>query len=51
VRMLLKCDILKIGRHESHCLKSVDAAVFVLVVLFVFWFVRFVGWWDFGTLA
>ena len=49
MRMLLKCDFLIIGRHESHSLKSVDAAVFVLVVLFVCVFVYafcwLVGFW------
>jgi hypothetical protein len=47
VRMLLKCEVMKIGRHESRSLKSVDAAAFVLVVccVFVYVFCELVGFW------
>ena len=35
MRMLLKREVMKIGRHESHSLKSVDAAPLLLMALFV----------------
>jgi hypothetical protein len=42
--MLLKREVMKIGRHENHSLKSVDAAPFVLMAFFVvFLFMQFVG--------
>jgi len=44
VRMLLIREVMKIDQHENQSLKSVDAAAFVLMVLFFcVLFMYFVG--------